>query len=188
MFGHTHCGVIIAMCCLFPMFLVQAHNSRYPGSEISQIGLVGEKERCAYFRVGIVEMAAAALTFAWGALTMGLGVFLVLIEEFLLVAILAALTSAIWMIWFLLSSSNSLNLLAARGLENDENWKIRKIMKSDVHDAAVQCDNPGNSDTSSMPVYAGPNSRRWHSRKSCPHLKAAMHINTLTPCQTCSPP
>ena len=83
--------------------MVQAHNSRYPGSEKSQIGLVGEKERCAYFRVGIVEMVAAALTFAWGALTMGLGIFLVSIEEFLLVAILAALTSAIWMIWLVLN-------------------------------------------------------------------------------------
>ena len=133
-------------------------------------------------------MVAAALTFARGALTMGLGVFLVSIEEFLLVAILAALTSAIWMIWLVL---NYLNLLAARGLENEKNWKIRKIMKSEVHDdhdAALQCDNSGNSDASSRPVYAGPNSRRWHSRKSCPHLKAAMHVNTLTPCQTCSPP
>jgi hypothetical protein len=58
-----------------------------------------------------------------------------------------------------------------------------------VVDSEVQCNLLSSMACEAMPdgsIYFAPSSTRWHDRQDCRHLKCAMKVNRLTPCQTCT--
>jgi len=57
-------------------------------------------------------------------------------------------------------------------------------------DAEVQCDLSNSSQIENMTpagaIFFSPHGARWHVRKDCRHLKAALKSTQLTPCQSCT--
>ena len=120
-------------------------------------------------------MALMFLSFALGALLMGLAMVCNMVDETLLLMILMLICSTVWLFYFQEGPAQTLYGAAPKRLSTGE--------------VGVQCDllSPkGSRDTASGAVYIAPTGTRWHGRRSCGHLKMAMKVTQLTPCLTCS--
>ena len=118
-------------------------------------------------------MSLVLSSFALGALAMGLAKATDLVFEFLIGL------AATWLI-----STMLLKIFPCK----------KKLVRTSSHpvtvsDVGVQCSlRPCTKETAPPDgtVYYAPNGARWHSKKTCGHLKHAQKATPLTPCLTCS--
>ena len=70
------------------------------------------------------------------------------------------------------------SVMKVRDAEVQCNLRTMRDMREPRHEAS--CDPLGGT------IYTAQTGSRWHSRKTCGHLKNATKVNSFTPCQSCA--